>query len=358
MPLRLQEAVDIIAIYFECLENATIAARLYALRYPQRRRYVHWSLEYVPPPLDYLANFKINYPSRSNIEDGLCCPDDHILFLSASMSFLQNHLMRKLSDADGAGERDTIRRRTYSNLLLLENNSKCKQTKQYLKLKNMERYNEILQNEASRPSSALTINEILPQPTKSKTIFKLLQKISSNNDRKCFNDKSESTYNLFRNCKVNIRNDSVQTVWTSPVKQLENSTPTTSSINNFEVGLSTMAVNRIAMAANFKKPVEKELKNNKSEIPIVINENVLHLNDKQIHDGDINLTKSDGFRKGTHSKVNILTKSGGKTRLKQVLNDSSVIEFESNIKEDVSSITDVSPNFIEEFAFKISSENL
>ncbi|KAF5300898.1 hypothetical protein FQR65_LT09061 [Abscondita terminalis] len=39
MPLRLQEAVDIIAIYFECLENATIAARLYALRYPQRRRY-------------------------------------------------------------------------------------------------------------------------------------------------------------------------------------------------------------------------------------------------------------------------------------------------------------------------------
>ncbi|KAF5276184.1 hypothetical protein FQR65_LT03988 [Abscondita terminalis] len=38
MPLRLQEAVDIIAIYFECLENATIAARLYALRYPQRRR--------------------------------------------------------------------------------------------------------------------------------------------------------------------------------------------------------------------------------------------------------------------------------------------------------------------------------
>lgn len=39
MPLLLEEAVDIIAIYFECLQNATIAARLYALRYPQRRRY-------------------------------------------------------------------------------------------------------------------------------------------------------------------------------------------------------------------------------------------------------------------------------------------------------------------------------
>ncbi|CAH1115579.1 unnamed protein product [Psylliodes chrysocephalus] len=36
MPLLLEEAVDIIAPYFECLQNATIAARLYALRYGSR----------------------------------------------------------------------------------------------------------------------------------------------------------------------------------------------------------------------------------------------------------------------------------------------------------------------------------
>lgn len=39
MPLLLEEAVDIIAVYFECLGNATIAERVYAVRYPQRRRY-------------------------------------------------------------------------------------------------------------------------------------------------------------------------------------------------------------------------------------------------------------------------------------------------------------------------------
>lgn len=39
MPLSLQVAVDIIAVYFECFQNATVAARIYALRYPERRRY-------------------------------------------------------------------------------------------------------------------------------------------------------------------------------------------------------------------------------------------------------------------------------------------------------------------------------
>lgn len=39
MPLLLEEAVDIIAVYFECFGNARIAARVYAERYPQRRRY-------------------------------------------------------------------------------------------------------------------------------------------------------------------------------------------------------------------------------------------------------------------------------------------------------------------------------
>lgn len=39
MPMPLEELYDIIAIYFECFQNATIAARQFALRYPQRRRH-------------------------------------------------------------------------------------------------------------------------------------------------------------------------------------------------------------------------------------------------------------------------------------------------------------------------------
>lgn len=37
MPFTNEEAVDMIAVYFECLQNAAIAQRVYAARYPNRR---------------------------------------------------------------------------------------------------------------------------------------------------------------------------------------------------------------------------------------------------------------------------------------------------------------------------------
>ncbi|XP_050307004.1 uncharacterized protein LOC126743817 [Anthonomus grandis grandis] len=39
MPISNQEAFNMLAIYFECLQNATIAARAFYLRYPNRPRY-------------------------------------------------------------------------------------------------------------------------------------------------------------------------------------------------------------------------------------------------------------------------------------------------------------------------------
>lgn len=38
MPLLFQVEVDIVDTYFQCLQNATIGARQYALKYAQRRR--------------------------------------------------------------------------------------------------------------------------------------------------------------------------------------------------------------------------------------------------------------------------------------------------------------------------------
>ena len=38
MPIPNEEYFDMLAVYFECMQNATIAARLYAVRYPDRRR--------------------------------------------------------------------------------------------------------------------------------------------------------------------------------------------------------------------------------------------------------------------------------------------------------------------------------
>ena len=37
MPFTNDEAVDMIAVYFECLQNASMAQRVYAARYPNRR---------------------------------------------------------------------------------------------------------------------------------------------------------------------------------------------------------------------------------------------------------------------------------------------------------------------------------
>lgn len=37
MPFTNDEAVDMIAVYFECYQNAAIAQRVYAARYPNRR---------------------------------------------------------------------------------------------------------------------------------------------------------------------------------------------------------------------------------------------------------------------------------------------------------------------------------
>lgn len=39
MPISNQEAFNMLAIYFECFQNATIAARTFYLRYPNRPRY-------------------------------------------------------------------------------------------------------------------------------------------------------------------------------------------------------------------------------------------------------------------------------------------------------------------------------
>ena len=37
MPFTNDEAVDMIAVYFECLQNAALAQRVYRARYPNRR---------------------------------------------------------------------------------------------------------------------------------------------------------------------------------------------------------------------------------------------------------------------------------------------------------------------------------
>lgn len=39
MPFTNDEAVDLLAVYFECFQNAAIAERQYAMRFPNRRHY-------------------------------------------------------------------------------------------------------------------------------------------------------------------------------------------------------------------------------------------------------------------------------------------------------------------------------
>lgn len=39
MPFSNEEAFDMLAVFFECMQNANIAARIYAVRYPRRHRF-------------------------------------------------------------------------------------------------------------------------------------------------------------------------------------------------------------------------------------------------------------------------------------------------------------------------------
>ncbi|KAB0798202.1 hypothetical protein PPYR_09195 [Photinus pyralis] len=159
-------------------------------------------LDSTPLSVRSLMHCKFDYPKRGNIEDGLCCPDDQKMFLTASMSFLQNHLARILNTDISSPVKEARPKRTYSDLLILESSPKCKRTKSYLRLKNIEKYDEISRNEASFFSPILTINQILPSAKKCaerRGIFGIFRRSFSTSGTKGLDEKMRRAYDLLAN---------------------------------------------------------------------------------------------------------------------------------------------------------------
>lgn len=110
-----------------------------------------------------------HWDSTSNIsciEDNLISPQSQQLFFSASLAFLQKKLQEKTE------EKRTKRichdnEKTYSNLLIFEFNhgGKC-----YVRIKNEEKYEDILKKECTVSSKQkLSFDQILPKPKKPKS---------------------------------------------------------------------------------------------------------------------------------------------------------------------------------------------
>nr|XP_022905534.1 uncharacterized protein LOC111417477 isoform X3 [Onthophagus taurus] len=156
------------------------------------------SIQFVPPPLQHLLEYPIK--DDINIEDGLCKPENENLFLISSIAFLQKHLIKKFENEENL--KKSIDRK-YSDLLIVESGQKYMRQKTYIKLVNIEKFDEILKNEASLPQNALSNTQLLPLPKKSKStklimssIFK--PKISYSTPSTITTKKSSTFFNIFK----------------------------------------------------------------------------------------------------------------------------------------------------------------
>lgn len=255
-------------------------------------------LDFTPLSVRSLVHCKFDYPKRGNIEDGLCCPDDQTMFLTASMSFLQNHLARKLNTDITSPGKENRPKRTYSDLLILESSPKCQRTKSYLRLRNIDKYDEISRNEASFFSPILTINQILPSAKKCaerKGIFRIFRRSFSTSGTKSMEDKMQRAYHLLAN------------------QEPETDTSLVPNRSTFKVAPDTrLLLDRVTLALSFIKPKGQ----------------------------------ADHFMSKNMEMINTLTRTGAKTNIRQ-RSKSSNREKRYNF---------LSANFTDELKFQYSSD--
>lgn len=124
-----------------------------------------------------LGRFQNVYPDE-NIEFGLCRPRNEKLFLTASVAFLHKQLLRRLDD-DQHSKCSKFNDQSETNLLLLES-----ETGQeiYISVKNANKFEEAIKQEARVPKNKLSLVQMLPKAKKPKTkftVFSVLLKGSS-----------------------------------------------------------------------------------------------------------------------------------------------------------------------------------
>lgn len=146
-----------------------------------------------------MTNLQSFQDSDINIEDGLSRPDDADVFLSASMAFLHQQLVKKM-ETDICRQKPRLQiAKKYSDLLIFESCSE-KDSKIYVKLKNVGKFDEVMKSEASVPQKKLSIHQILPkakEPRNSSNRTSLMQMFGKKSTGS-LSRHSFSLFNLFR----------------------------------------------------------------------------------------------------------------------------------------------------------------
>ena len=107
MPFTNDEAVDMIAVYFECFQNAAIAEREYISRYPNRRHYGRRVFARLVQRLRATGSFRRRIFRRNYITGR----EDNVINVLAYITFNPHISIRSLSCALG------ITRSTVHNIL-------------------------------------------------------------------------------------------------------------------------------------------------------------------------------------------------------------------------------------------------
>lgn len=128
--------------------------------------------------------------SKYNIEDGLLRPENKEVFLTSSIAFLHQRLLQKI-ESDVRIKTDNTEKK-YSDLLIVTTDSEQSRTI-YVKLKNINKFEEAMKNESSFPNKKLSIDQILPKPgavkipNGKKSVLSIFNKKSSLNATQSFN---------------------------------------------------------------------------------------------------------------------------------------------------------------------------
>lgn len=310
--------------------------------------------------------YSLNAEAEDSIrfEENVCCSSNQNHLFSASMTFLQNHLLRKLK-TEFKPNNLNLSKKTYSDLLIIENLSKQAQYKYYIRLKNIEEYDNILKKEARISDSSLSLSQILP-------VAKKNSKQGKSKIVRFFKTISKANVNLLCDSEKPQNMSSALSKEKSFLMDI-NSFPSTSSFNP-NLSTNALTINRLLITPKSIKPNKMELilsnslkskkatstckysskSSNSMIVPNLIDHNINKFENLNA-EGD---TKKYNFSTNG-DKINELTRCGAHTSLRKHLKINNLIENVCSSEED-EFICNYAPsftNFTHELKSKSSSEN-
>ena len=157
-------------------------------------------------PLSGQDLLKYPIPDNVNIEDGLCRPEDFEAFMQSSIAFLQKQLIRTMRGEIGGITNEDRSNKSYSNLLIVKAGNGHQQGNRYIRLTNVDKFEEIQKNESSLPFNALSSHKILPVPKNPRSHKLLLSRLFKSKPRsKTITTVSPSIFSIFKRSNSSLK---------------------------------------------------------------------------------------------------------------------------------------------------------